>query len=230
MKNSSSRLNKFIEKANKIHNYKYDYSKSVYKGSEEQICIICPIHGEFWQRVSHHIDKKGCKYCGKKILSLKEIIIKLNNVHNFRYNYSLINSIDRNEKIKIICPIHGIFEQRLSYHLIGGNCKKCSDLNNNYKKSDWINRAKNKIGIFYIIKCWNENEGFYKIGITFNSIKTRYGGRMPYNYEIIQEIKSDNLEYIWNLEKYFKNYINKQKLHYIPNIKFGGSELECYKL
>lgn len=146
MKNLSSRLNKFIEKANRIHKNKYDYSKSVYKGSEEQICIICPIHGEFWQRVSHHINKKGCSYCGKKMLSLKEIINKLNQIHNFTYNYSLVNSTDRNKKIKIICPIHSIFEQRLSYHLIGGKCKKCSDLNNNYKKSDWIKKVKIKWG------------------------------------------------------------------------------------
>lgn len=86
------------------------------------------------------------------------------------------------------------------------------------------------MGIFYIIKCNNENEEFYKLRITFNSVKIRYSSRMPYNYEIVQEIKSNNLEFIWDIEKYFKKYVNKQKLHYSPNIKFGGSELECYKL
>ena len=38
----------FIERANKIHNYKYDYSKTVYTKSKENIVIICPKHGEFW--------------------------------------------------------------------------------------------------------------------------------------------------------------------------------------
>lgn len=38
----------FIEKARKIHGNKYDYSKVVYVNSQTKVCIICPIHGEFW--------------------------------------------------------------------------------------------------------------------------------------------------------------------------------------
>lgn len=37
----------FIEKATKIHNSKYDYSKVEYVNSKTKVCIICPIHGEF---------------------------------------------------------------------------------------------------------------------------------------------------------------------------------------
>ena len=37
----------FINRANSIHNNKYDYSKVEYKGSTIKVCIICPIHGEF---------------------------------------------------------------------------------------------------------------------------------------------------------------------------------------
>ena len=38
----------FIEKARKIHGNKYDYSKVVYVNSQTKVCIICPIHGDFW--------------------------------------------------------------------------------------------------------------------------------------------------------------------------------------
>ena len=44
----------FIEKANKIHNNKYDYLKTEYINSREKVCIICHKkdengieHGEF---------------------------------------------------------------------------------------------------------------------------------------------------------------------------------------
>lgn len=37
----------FIKEASKIHNNKYDYSKSQFKGSKTKVCIICPEHGEF---------------------------------------------------------------------------------------------------------------------------------------------------------------------------------------
>ena len=38
----------FIEEAKQIHGDKYDYSKAIYNGCDEKICIICPEHGEFW--------------------------------------------------------------------------------------------------------------------------------------------------------------------------------------
>lgn len=54
----------FIERANKAHNGKYDYSKVVYVKSYDKVCIICPIHGEFWQTPKTHIGGKGCQKCG----------------------------------------------------------------------------------------------------------------------------------------------------------------------
>lgn len=48
-------LDIFIEKANKIHNNKYDYSKVKYVNNKTKVCIICHAkdengieHGEFW--------------------------------------------------------------------------------------------------------------------------------------------------------------------------------------
>ena len=35
---------KFIEKAKKIHGYRYDYSKVEYVNCKTKVCIICPIH------------------------------------------------------------------------------------------------------------------------------------------------------------------------------------------
>ena len=39
----------FIDKAKKIHGDKYDYSKVEYINNSNKVCIICTIHGEFWQ-------------------------------------------------------------------------------------------------------------------------------------------------------------------------------------
>lgn len=38
----------FIKEAKKIHGDKYDYSKVEYNGNKTKVCIVCPIHGEFW--------------------------------------------------------------------------------------------------------------------------------------------------------------------------------------
>lgn len=54
----------FIEKARLVHGDKYDYSKVDYINSYTKVCIICPIHGEYWQYPGDHTNKKcGCDKC-----------------------------------------------------------------------------------------------------------------------------------------------------------------------
>ena len=53
----------FITEAKAIHGDKYDYSKVEYKTNKDKICIICPIHGEFWQRPKSHLNGHGCNKC-----------------------------------------------------------------------------------------------------------------------------------------------------------------------
>ena len=53
----------FIRKAREEHGDKYDYSKVAYVGMRTKVCIICPVHGEFWQNPSSHIRGMGCKKC-----------------------------------------------------------------------------------------------------------------------------------------------------------------------
>ena len=61
-------IENFINKANKIHNNYYDYTKSIYNRNNEKIEIICPIHGSFWQKSTHHINRKqGCAKCSKNV-------------------------------------------------------------------------------------------------------------------------------------------------------------------
>lgn len=40
----------FLERIRKVHGDKYDYSKTSYINSRTKILVICPKHGEFWQK------------------------------------------------------------------------------------------------------------------------------------------------------------------------------------
>ena len=53
----------FIKKARKKHGNKYDYSKVDYVNCDTKVCIICPEHGEFWQRPADHTMGIGCPKC-----------------------------------------------------------------------------------------------------------------------------------------------------------------------
>jgi hypothetical protein len=59
-------LEEFKERSNKIHNNKYDYSKSVYINAISKLIIICPIHGEFNQKAHSHSSGSECPKCIKQ--------------------------------------------------------------------------------------------------------------------------------------------------------------------
>jgi DNA replicative helicase MCM subunit Mcm2 (Cdc46/Mcm family) len=67
----------FIEKAIKVHGNIYDYSKVDYINNKTKVCIICPEHGEFWQKPNDHISSKAkCPKCSnihKRELKAKPI-------------------------------------------------------------------------------------------------------------------------------------------------------------
>ena len=132
----------FIEESNKIHNNKYDYSLIKYKNNRTKIKIICFKHGVFEQVPQSHLNGFGCKKCsienrenwggghggpGWKPKHTKEKFIKKSiKVHGNKYDYSLVDYNGSDIKIKIICSIHGIFEQTPRHHLYNRGCPKCS--------------------------------------------------------------------------------------------------------
>ena len=127
-------LNEFIEKARKVHGDKYDYSKVEYVNNKTKVCIICPIHGEFWQRPNDHLTGYGCNKCGRDItcdkrsLDIEEFIKVSNEVHNNFYDYSKVKKVRNRQldKVTIICPKHGEFEQPPYFHMHGEGCPVCS--------------------------------------------------------------------------------------------------------
>lgn len=141
----------FIEKAKEIHGNKYDYSKVEYINTSTKVCIICPIHGEFWQRPNDHLNGRGCNKCGKESLreqfsNKKTFIEKAKKIHGNKYDYSKVNYINAKTKVCIICPEHGEFWQTPDSHLRGRGCQLC----NSFKKSvDEISDFLQKNGIIF---------------------------------------------------------------------------------
>ena len=84
----------FKTRANKIHNYFYNYEKVDYKNSQTKVIIICPVHGEFLQIPNCHLNQKqGCKECKRysrldgRRLTTEQFINKANIIHNNYYTY-----------------------------------------------------------------------------------------------------------------------------------------------
>ena len=119
-------LEEFIEKAQKIHGSKYDYSKVEYKNNETKVSIICPKHGIFEQTPTSHMSGHGCPMCSKnKRKDTNTFIIESKEIHGDKYDYSKVNYVNNNTKVCIICPEHGEFEIIPLNFLRGQGCPKC---------------------------------------------------------------------------------------------------------
>lgn len=141
------------------------------------------------------------------------------------YDYSKTECNYTYDKATVTCPIHGDFEIIVSNTIYAGcGCPRCTGFG--FGKSQFINRCIDKqlTAKLYFIKCFNENEEFYKIGITSKDIEYRIK-QMPYNAEVILSI-SDDPDLIYDLEKILHDKYFKNK--YLPLINFNG-KTECFK-
>lgn len=124
----------FIAKARAVHGDKYDYSKVDYIGRSIEVCITCPVHGDFWQKPCSHVSNKcGCQKCGEIAKSNKrknnqeDIIKRFREVHGNIYDYSEVEYIDYHKNVKIRCLKHGVFEQTPNNHISQKQgCPECA--------------------------------------------------------------------------------------------------------
>lgn len=109
------------------HSNEYDYSLVEYKNSRTKVKIVCRVHGVFEQRPSDHMRGFGCQQCHfrSQILTDKIFAERSRLVHGDYYGYDLVVYIRNDIKVRIICPLHGIFTQRPYSHIQGHGCRAC---------------------------------------------------------------------------------------------------------
>lgn len=117
LKTQTKTLEEFIQQAQLIHEDKYDYSKVNYVNTKTKVCIICPEHGEFWQKPAKHLKGQGCPKCIGRHQTFEQFLQKARNTHGDYYDYSQSNYINMTTPIKVICPKHGDFEIIPNVHI-----------------------------------------------------------------------------------------------------------------
>ena len=177
----------FIDNAKKIHGDKYDYSKVQYFNAKTKVNIQCNEHGKFRQMPDTHLSGCGCPKCGKerisekRLLGINEFIKRANGIHgNNTYDYSKFEYINSTTKGKIICSIHGIFEQSPDNHLNGTRCPKCYGT---YRPTtdEWIEKA---------IKIHGNKYEYKKVNYITSKIKVTITCKIHGNFE---QTPSDHL-------------------------------------
>ena len=133
---------KFISKAKNKFGSEYDYTNINYVNSSTKINIKCNKHNELFLQVpaEHLRGKIGCKSCQRPIKTIKpkqamnswkvitkdEFVSRAKINHGDKYDYSMVTYTSSTDKVQIICPEHGVFEQEPSNHIRGKGCNLCA--------------------------------------------------------------------------------------------------------
>ena len=96
--------------------------------SDKIVNWICPKHKEHkWSNTVKSVSLGyGCKRCSKCYhYTTSEWVDEAVKVHGKKYQYHLVDYINSDIKVRIVCPKHGEFSQNPSEHLAGKGCPYC---------------------------------------------------------------------------------------------------------
>lgn len=140
-RNDHITVEEFITRARAKHGDKYDYSliKEI-PNNHSTVIIICPIHGQFEQRVDVHLRGFGCKKCsGCQRYTTEKWIEKAKDKRGVDlFGYDKVVYINARTKVSIFCKIHSVyFEIKPNDFLHGHGCPICnqSHLENDLEKA-----------------------------------------------------------------------------------------------
>ena len=128
----------FIERSKEIHWDSFDYTLTKYIDYKTKIQSSCKICNTICEQFpGSHLRGSGCRMCSINNItcSREEFINKAKNIHNNRYDYSLVEYINSKTKVKIKCnECESIFEQLPYSHMVS-NCLNCENIK---KRKTWL--------------------------------------------------------------------------------------------
>jgi hypothetical protein len=224
-------------------------SESFYK----TLCIRNPkiienfiVNIDEFEKVQNYItliDKDGFKYSCKPMSLLfgnyvtiksciepeRLTIYKFNKIQNNKYQYIEFKYIHRKQKINIICPIHGDFNQSIDHHLNGLGCKKCGDNAKSGKLSSLVKHQPDFKMYLYYLELENNDGIFYKIGLTKRNPTYRLKNFNNLKSKKILEVKHGTIKELYKLEQEFKDFFKEIGINYRPVELIGNGASECFK-
>lgn len=121
----------FVNKAILVHGDKYDYSKATYVKASLPVEIVCKEHGSFLQPPNSHLAGHGCAKCywsrsGDVKRHTTDLFVSIaKEIHGNTYDYSNSVYSCSQDKVEIVCPVHGSFWQAPAKHIYGQGCPTC---------------------------------------------------------------------------------------------------------
>lgn len=235
----------FIQDAIKVHGEKFDYSKVDYKNNYTKVCIICPKHGEFFQKPNDHLCGKGCPKCYGRNKTTEEWISEAKLVYpEGKYTFEKTKYVNARSKLIVTCVEHGEFLTSAHDFLRGHGCPVCNEyklereirkflIENNVnfesqKRFSWLGSQSLD---FYLpdykicIECQGEEHFMDK---EFFNKRETLSDRINRDKRKKNLCQINDIEVVYFLNKSFVNYLNEddcyfidknELLHYIKRVR-----------
>ena len=122
-----------------VHGDEYDLSELEFKSWDDDVTIICKIHGRKQINARALLYKKhGCNECrGRHISEAKrmktdEFVERAKKIHgdNFTFEHTDLNDRDEKGRIIVTCKVHGDIRMLPDSILSGHGCRLCADEEN----------------------------------------------------------------------------------------------------
>ncbi len=198
----------FIAQSAEVHGGFYDYSKVEYVSRRKRVTVICPIHGDFEVVAGHHLRGVKCGKCQVEVTraSKEEFIRKSRLIHGDRYDYSKVRYVSNKEKVTIVCPLHGEFQQMPKNHSsesISSGCPTCNQASF-WEPSRLTEEQRQMPSNTYVMFMEDPGTGesFIKVGIS-NDVerrKTEIERESSYRITLLSSVALSFVE-AWDLEQ-----------------------------
>ena len=147
-RNGTKTTEEFVRQSRVVHGRKYGYEKTVYTGKRNKVCIVCHIHGEFWQHPCNHLNGSGCPSCSGVGRYTKEGFVKrATDLYGDKFDYTDVKIDGCFNRVRISCPSHGFMDVRPTVFLQGKTV--CRDCEIEKRGRAFIDRAKKLHGNRY---------------------------------------------------------------------------------
>lgn len=226
----------FVLRAKEIHGDKYDYSLTNYVNSRTEVCIICPVHGEFWQRPDKHLFRHaGCKTCSRENRKTPICGVGINDYEDSIYiDGQMIQSYHIWQGIIYRCYSGSLHKRQPCY----SDCSVCDEwlYFTNFKKwfdenyiegwdidKDLLIKGNKEYGpttccfvppeINYMLTKSDKKRGEYPIGVTFHTPRNKFRAQMSIITQE-KEKKKIHLGYFTSPEEAFQAYKKEKEAYF----------------
>ncbi|MGC6471821.1 MAG: hypothetical protein ACON4W_02975 [Parvibaculales bacterium] len=143
----SKKWGAYLQKLNKKHKNKYDFSKTKWVLGQRDISYICPEHGERKGDLQNILKGHGCSLCANNEMTLELVIERSISRFGARFDFSKSVFTGMENEMDIICDTHGLMTITPENHFwLSKGCRDCGGKADDFSPKNFLSKAKAKFG------------------------------------------------------------------------------------